>query len=69
MVALAETTGDARLVEEAAALMKQYGIKATHRNLRHLIARLNAEASAPRILPLSEATSEFIRDITYFIKN
>jgi len=69
MVTLAKTIGDGCLVEEAAALMKQYGIKETHRNLRHLIAKLGAEASAPRILPLSEATSEFIRDITYFIKN
>jgi len=69
LVSIAEATGDARLVERAAGLIEQHEIKTTPQNLRHLIAKLNAEASTPNLHPPSEATSEFIHDITYFINN
>ncbi len=69
LVSTAESTADVRLIERAAELIEAHSMKATPQNFRHLLDKLNAEASTPNLLPLSDATSEFIRDITYFINN
>jgi hypothetical protein len=69
LVSIAEGTGDAGLVEQAAGLIEQHGINKTPPNFRHLIAKLKAEASTPSLLPMSEATSEFLHDITDFMNN
>ncbi len=49
--------------------MQQHRIKATPRNLRHVIERLSCERSTCQVIPLSEASREFVRDISYFIKH
>lgn len=69
LLAIAENTGDATLVERAAVLIEDHGLKATPQEFRRLLAKLNAECSAPNVLPLSAATGEFVRDIQYFINN
>lgn len=60
------------VVEHAARFMLDHCIKATPKNFRHLLARLtqdeqNASVSSTAPLPISPATGEFIRDISYFI--
>lgn len=67
LVSIAEKTHDAPLVESAAKLIEQHLLSATPEHLRQLVAKLMAERSTPNLLPLSEATSEFVRDISYFI--
>jgi hypothetical protein len=57
----------AALVEQAAHFMNEHRIKTSPRNLRQLLDRLYAQTHTPAPLPLSDATSEFVRDITYFI--
>ncbi len=69
LLAIAESAGDAALVERAVVLIEDHGLKATPQEFRRLLAKLNAERSAPNILPLSAATGEFVRDIQYFINN
>lgn len=55
------------LVECAAQLMQQHHIKATPKNLRHVLERLSTEQSAQQVIPFSDASREFVRDISYFI--
>jgi len=57
---------DRSLVERASRLMSDHHIKATPRDLRLVMEKLRAE-DLQRPLPLSDATSEFLRDGTYFI--
>jgi hypothetical protein len=57
---------DTQLVERAAQLMSDHHIKALPKNLRLALEKLRAEA-LQRPLPFSEASGEFLRDITYFI--
>ncbi len=59
---------DRHLVERAARLMSDHHIKATPRDLRLLLEKLRDE-TLQRPLPLSEASSEFLRDISYFIND
>jgi transposase len=73
MVTTAEATQaaspkGAALVERAASFMSRHHIKATSRNFRTLMVKLEAETSTPNLLPLSAATNEFLREINYFIK-
>jgi hypothetical protein len=68
LVAVAEASPSALLVERAARFMAQNAVKATPRDLRHVLDRLSSQDAAERTLPpLSEATQEFVRDATYFI--
>lgn len=67
LVSIAEETHDAPLVESASNLIEQHMLTTTPEHLRQLLAKLRAERSTPNLLPLSEATSEFVRDISYFI--
>jgi len=57
---------DKSLVERASRLMSDHHIKATPRDLRLVMEKLRAE-DLQRPLPLSDASSEFLRDGTYFI--
>jgi Mu transposase, C-terminal domain len=57
------------LVEHACRLIHDHGLIPTPHNFRHLLAKCGAEASTPNVIPLSEATAEFVRDITYFVNN
>jgi len=59
----------AALVERASILIEQHGLTPTPKNFRHLLAKCGAEASTPNILPLSNATAEFVRHISYFIND
>ncbi len=68
LVDVAESFAETALVEEAARIMEQHHIKATPRNLRHVLERLSSERSTCRVIPLSEASREFVRNISYFIK-
>lgn len=65
----AEACDESSLAEQAAQRMQQHHIKATPRNLRHVIERLSCERSTCQVIPLSEASREFVRDISYFIKH
>ena len=56
------------LVERASRLMSDHHIKATPRDLRLVLEKLRAE-DLQRPLPLSDASGEFLRDITYFIND
>jgi transposase len=69
LVDVAEACGEKTPVEEASRIMQQHHIKATPKNLRHVLERLSAERSTCRVIPLSDASREFIRDISYFIKS
>ena len=69
LVTIASDTPDTHLVEQTCVLIEDHGLKATPQEFRRLLAKLNAEHSAPNLVPLSEATAEFVRDITYFINN
>ena len=48
--------------------MEQHQIRPTPKNFRHLLERLVSERSMSRVIPLSDASREFVRDISYFIK-
>lgn len=67
LVDIATRTANSALVERAAGLMLQHHIKATPKNLRHVLERLTSEHTAGQMIPISEASREFIRDISYFI--
>ena len=67
LVDVAETVGEKTLIEEASRLMQQHHIKPTPKNLRHVFDRISAERSACRMIPLSDASREYVRDISYFI--
>jgi transposase len=69
LVDVAETLGERTLVEEASRMIELHRIKPTPRNLRHVIERLSSERSTCRVIPLSDASREFLRDISYFIKH
>jgi transposase len=69
LVGAAEGASDTHQAERAAGLIELHSMKATPQNFKHLLARIAAEASTPNLLPLSEATTGFIRDITYFIND
>lgn len=69
LMTLAESVLDHTIVEAAAALIEVHGLKATPQVLRRLLAKLHTERSTPNLLPLSAETSEFVRDINYFINN
>ncbi len=68
LVDVAESSAEKTLVEDAARIMEQHRIKATPRNLRHVLERLACERSTGHLVPLSNASREFLRDISYFIK-
>jgi hypothetical protein len=65
LTSLAERS-EGQLVERAAELMSNHHIKAIPKNLRAVLDKLHAE-TLQRPLPFSEASGEFLRDITYFI--
>lgn len=67
LVDIATSAGDNPLVERAAQLMQQHHIKPTPKNLRHVIERLSTEKSTQQVIPFSDASREFVRDISYFI--
>lgn len=67
LVSVAETVKDDALIDGAARFIREHRINATPQNLRALLAKLRVQASTPELLPLSQATGEFVRDITYFI--
>jgi len=66
LVKIADGTTDTRLIEHAAGLIEQHAIKPTPQNFRGLLAKLAAEVSTPNLLPMSQETSELVRDISYF---
>jgi transposase len=68
LVDVAESRGDPTLIEEASRIMEQHQIRPTPKNFRHLLERLVSERSMSRVIPLSDASREFVRDISYFIK-
>jgi len=67
LVRTADAVKEPALVERAAILIENHGLKMTPQELRRLLAKLTAERSTPNLVPLSDATSEFVRDPTYFI--
>jgi hypothetical protein len=67
LTSLAERS-DTSLVERAARLMTDHHIKATPRDLRLVLDKLTAE-TVQRPLPFTEASGEFLRDISYFIND
>ena len=68
LVDVAEACPQKTLVQEASRIIEQHHIKATPANLRHVLERLSAEGVSSRLIPLSDASREFVRDISYFIK-
>jgi transposase len=56
------------LAERAACFMIEHNIRATPRDFRLLLEKLSAQCAEQPSLPFSEDSREFIRDITYFIK-
>jgi transposase len=68
-IRISKASGDPRLIEQSAELMERHGIKVSLENFRRIIGKINAEAATPQSVPVSEATREYIRDITYFINN
>ena len=67
LVALAEASNH-YLVERAAYFMLEHNVRATPRDFRLLLEKLSAQLTQQPPLPFSEDSREFIRDITYFIK-
>jgi hypothetical protein len=68
LVAVAEEASNTLHVEHAARFIAENALKATPRDLRHVLDRLALQEAAERTLPpLSEATREFVRDASYFI--
>jgi len=68
LVAVAEGGYNPHLITRAARFIQQHRLKLSPRDLRHLLDKLQADESSNRSLPCSEASGEFVRDITYFIK-
>ena len=68
LVAIAEKA-EGVMVERAATMIEDHGLKPTPQNFRELLGKCEAESSHPNVIPLSEATAEFVRDISYFINN
>jgi transposase len=68
LTTLAEQIGDVSLVERAARFMSDHAMRATPHEFRLLIEKIHTEDAAHTPLPLSEATREFVRDASYFIK-
>jgi transposase len=68
LVESAESRGDPSLVEDATRLIEQHHVRPTPKNFRHVLERLASERSTCRVIPLSDASREFLRDISYFIK-
>lgn len=69
LVDTAESRGDPSLVEEAARIIEQHHLRPTPKHFRHVLDRLAAQRSTCRVIPLSDASREFVRDISYFIKS
>ena len=68
LVAVAQEASSTHYVEQAARFIAENSLKATPRDLRHLLDRLVSQEAAERALPpLSDATREFVRDASYFI--
>jgi transposase len=59
---------DPLLITRAARFIQEHCLKLSPSQLRHLLEKLQAEQSSERSLPFSDASTEFVRDITYFIK-
>jgi transposase len=59
---------DKKLIERAASFLTDNDIKPTPRDLRSILDKLSRMETEPP-LPFSEDSREFIRDITYFIKD
>jgi hypothetical protein len=57
---------DRQLIERAALFMQEKHVKPTPKHLRLIMEKLSSE-NLQRPLPFSEASGEFLRDITYFI--
>lgn len=68
LLGIAEGCAEKGLVERAALFLTQHRVSATPNNFRRLLETLRAQDAVPQPLPLSEATREFVRDITYFVK-
>ena len=68
LVGVAEGGYDPHLISRAARFMLEHHLKPTPRDLRHLLEKLQSDESTHRLLPFSDASREFVRDITYFIK-
>lgn len=68
LVAVADKTPDKAIVELAARQMRLVEAKPLPKILRHNIERITAERAAQQI-PLSDASREYLRDISYFIKS
>jgi len=68
LVAVAEGGYDPPLITRATRFIQEHRLKLSPRDLRHLLEKLQTEESTRRSLPCSEASGEFVRDITYFIK-
>ena len=69
LVGMAEAAPGTQAAERVAGLIELHSMKTTPQNFRHLLAKIASEASTPNLLPMSEATTDFIRDITYFIND
>lgn len=59
---------DPRLIARAARFIQEHRLKLSPSDLRHLLDKLQADLSFERAMPVSDASSEFVRDISYFIK-
>lgn len=59
---------DLPLITRAARFMQQHRLRLSPRDLRHLLDKLQADQTSERPLPASDTSDEFVRDITYFIK-
>ena len=68
MVAVAEGGYDPHLITRAARFMQEHRLRLSPRDLRHLLDKLQTDEFTARSLPFSETSGEFVRDITYFIK-
>ncbi|MFH0992703.1 MAG: IS21 family transposase [bacterium] len=68
LVSLALEGYDPQLMNRAARFMQLHRLRPTPRDLRHLLEKLQADESTQRSLPFSDASQEFVRDISYFIK-
>lgn len=70
LVTAGEEENDRELVNRAAQLMRQHRVRATSRDLQGVLEKLRTEDEQKRHASLfSEASQEYVRDITYFINN
>lgn len=70
LVTMGEEETDPTLVNRAAQLMRQHRIRATPRDLRCVLEKLRIEEQQKHQgFLFSEASQEYVRDITYFITN